>query len=160
MSDQAPGTVTPAEKAAMQGVLDHACDLHEAGHDIVFTAAIVLDDEVIATARNEVGDTDDPSRHAEVVAIARATKAAGDRDLSGATLIASCQPCEMCLSTMRWAGISRVVFAAQQAHISDAYFRFPGLTITDFHAACGGKFTWEGGVGEEQVAHIYAPRED
>ena len=144
----------------MQGVLDHACELHDAGHDIVFTAAIVLNNEVIASARNEVDDTDDPSRHAEVVAIARAAKTVGDRDLSGATLIASCQPCEMCLSTMRWAGISRVVFAAQQAHISDAYFQFPGLAINDFHAACGEKFTWAGGVGEEQVAHIYAAKEN
>ena len=138
--------------------MDHACALHDAGQDIVFTAAVVLDDEVIATARNEVGDTNDPSRHAEVVAIARAAQAAGERDLSGATLIASCQPCEMCLSTMRWAGISRVIFAAQQAHVADAYFRFPGLSIDDFHAACDGSFTWHGGVDEERVAHIYAAK--
>lgn len=158
MSEREQSTVTPAEKAAMRDVVDRACALHDAGHDIVFTAAVVLDDAVIATARNEVGDTDDPSRHAEVVAIARAAKAAGDRDLSGATLIASCQPCEMCLSTMRWADIGRVIFAAQQAHISDAYFRFPGLTIRDFHAACGGSFSWEGGVDEDRVSHIYVAK--
>ncbi len=152
-------TMTASERDAMRGVTDHACDLHEAGHDIVFTAAVVLDGEVIATARNEVSDSDDPSRHAEVVAIARAAKAAGDRDLSGATLLASCQPCEMCLATMRWAGIGRVIFAAQQDNIADAYFRFPRLKISDFHAACDGAFDFLGGVQEERVAHIYASKD-
>ena len=152
-------SLTDAERDAMRAVTDHACDLHAAGHDIVFTAAVVLDGKVIATARNEVSDSDDPSRHAEVVAIAQAAKAAGDRDLSGATLIASCQPCEMCLATMRWAGIGRVIFAAQQANIAKSYFRFPGLKIADFHAACDGCFDWLGGVEEGRVAHIYAAKD-
>lgn len=147
---------TLAEVAAMNAVTDHACRLHAEGKDIVFTAAIVKDGRIIAEARNEVAETDDPSRHAEVVVIAKAAAALGDRDLSGATLLASCQPCEMCLATMRWAGIDRVIFAAQQAHIAKGFFRFPKLTIADFHAACDGAFTYLGGVGEERVAHIYA----
>lgn len=151
-------TMTDAERDAMRDVTDHACALHAAGSDIVFTAAVVLDDQVIATARNEVSDSDDPSRHAEVVAIDQAAKAAGDRDLSGATLLASCQPCEMCLATMRWAGIGRVIFAAQQENIADAYFRFPKLKISDFHAACDGVFDYLGGVQEDRVAHIYAAK--
>lgn len=153
-------TMTKVEQDAMRAVTDHACALHAAGRAIVFTAAVVLDDQVIATARNEVGDSDDPSRHAEVVAIAQAAKAAGDRDLSGATLLASCQPCEMCLATMRWAGIGRVIFAAQQENIADTYFRFPKLKISDFHAACDRAFDFLGGVQEERVAHIYAAKGD
>ncbi|WP_055686823.1 nucleoside deaminase [Loktanella sp. 5RATIMAR09] len=152
-------TITDAERDAMRDVTDHACALHAAGRDIVFTAAVVLDGQVIATARNEVSDSDDPSRHAEVVAIAQAAKAAGDRDLSGATLLASCQPCEMCLATMRWAGIGRVIFAAQKANIAETYFRFPGLEISDFHAACDGVFDYLGGVHEDRVAHIYAAKD-
>ena len=151
------GCVTPTEmeQAAMTRVTDHARALHEAGRDIVFTAAVVIGDEIIAEARNEVADTDDPSRHAEVVAIGRAAQAVGDRDLSQATLIASCQPCEMCLATMRWAGISRVIFAAQQENVGDAFFRFPALKISDYHAACDGAFDWCGGLQEDRVAHIY-----
>lgn len=147
---------TAAEKAAMADVIDHACRLHRDGRDIVFTAAIVRDAKTIAAARNEVADTDDPSRHAEVVAIARATAALQARDLTGATLIASCQPCEMCLATMRWAKIDRVIFAARQETIGDAFFRFPGLSIADFHAGCGGAFDYLGGLHEDRVAHIYA----
>ena len=150
-------TLTAAERSAMRDVTDHACALHDQGEDIVFTAAVVLDGKVIATARNEVGETGDISRHAEVVAIAAATRALGRRDLAGATLIASCQPCEMCLTAMRWAGIDRVIFAAQQANTDAAFFRFPKLTIRDFHAACDGAFDWLGGLDEDRVAHIYAP---
>ncbi|MBE0413377.1 MAG: nucleoside deaminase [Yoonia sp.] len=146
------------ERAAMRAVTDHACQLHAQGQDIVFTAAIVKDGDIIATARNEVDDTGDVSRHAEVVAMAKATAFLGNRDLSGATLIASCQPCEMCLSTMRWARIDRVIFAAQQANTDSAFFRFPRLTIADFHAACDGAFDWHGGLDEDRVAHIYLPK--
>jgi len=149
-------TPTPAEEAAMTAVTDHACRLHAAGRDIVFTAAVVKDGKTIAEARNEVADTGDPSRHAEVVAIAKASAVLGGRDLSGATLIASCQPCEMCLATMRWAGIDRVIFAARQENIADIFFRFPKLTIADYHAACDAAFAYRGGVQEERVAHIYA----
>lgn len=157
MKDGGELALTMAERAAMTRVTDHACRLHDQGKGIVFTAAIVMDGKIIAEARNEVADTDDPSRHAEIVAIAGATATLGTRDLSGATLLASCQPCEMCLAAMRWAMIDRVVFAARQEKIAEAFFRFPALTLADFHAACGGAFAYRGGVGEERVAHIYAP---
>lgn len=152
------GNLTPTdlERKAMRAVTDHACQLAQEGHNIIFTAAIVKDGQIIAQARNEAADTNDVSRHAEVVAIAKATDALGTRDLSGATLIASCQPCEMCLATMRWARIDRVIFAAQQENTKREYFRFPGLKITDYHAACDGCFDWCGGLDEDRVAHIYA----
>ncbi|MBQ2261738.1 MAG: nucleoside deaminase [Loktanella sp.] len=148
---------TSAEVTAMRKVTDHACNLHMQGKDIVFTAAIVWQGQVVAEARNEVGDINDVSRHAEVVAMAKAATSIGQRNLAGATLIASCQPCEMCLSAMRWAGIDRVIFAAQQANTDSAFFRFPALTLPDFHAACDGAFDWHGGLDEDRVAHIYAP---
>jgi len=151
-------TPTATERDAMRKVADHALELHAAGKDIVFTAAIVRGDDILVQARNEVGDTNDVSRHAEIVAIQRAAEQLGTRDLTGCTLIASCQPCEMCLSAMRWAGIDRVVFGAQQANTGDAFFRFPALKITDFHAACGGAFDYRGGVEEDRIAHIYAPQ--
>ncbi|MGJ8622885.1 MAG: nucleoside deaminase [Yoonia sp.] len=150
---------TPTERQAMRAVTDHACALAADGHTIVFTAAVVKGDQIIAEARNEAADTNDVSRHAEVVAIAKATKALGTRDLSGTTLITSCQPCEMCLATMRWARIDRVIFAAQQANTKPEYFRFPGLKITDYHAACDGAFDWLGGLDEDRVSHIYAERD-
>ena len=149
--------LTATEESAMRKVADHALELHAEGRDIVFTAAIVKDGKIVVQARNEVGDTGDVSRHAEVVAMARAADVLGTRDLKGCTLLASCQPCEMCLSAMRWAGIDRVVFGARQENADAAFFRFPQLRIADFHRACGGAFDWHGGVEEDRINHIYAP---
>ena len=146
---------TDLERRTMEDVTEHACNLHADGKDIVFTAAIIKDGEVIVQARNEVGDTGDVSRHAEVVAIAQASEKLGTRDLSGAVLLASCQPCEMCLATMRWAKIDRVVFAAQKRNIRDEFFRFPGLDLGDFLAASPVEITAIGGICEEDVLHIY-----
>ena len=87
--------------------------------------------------------------------IGKAAQVLGTRDLSGCTLLSSCQPCEMCLAAMRWAGIDRVIYGARQTRIDDQMFRFPALTLTDFHAACGGCFDHAGGVDEDRVLHLY-----
>lgn len=147
--------LTDLERTTMEDVTEHACNLHADGKDIVFTAAIIKDGEVIVQAKNEVGETGDVSRHAEVVAIAQASDKLGTRDLSGAVLLASCQPCEMCLATMRWAKIDRVIFAAQKRNIRDEFFRFPGLDLQDFLAASPADITAIGGICEEDVLHIY-----
>jgi hypothetical protein len=62
------------------------------------------------------------------------------------------QPCEMCLSAIRFAGISRIVFAARQANVPPKYFAFPHLRIEDFQ---NGDFVFAGGVGESSVLHLY-----
>ena len=147
--------LTDIERTTMEDVTEHACNLHADGKDIVFTAAIIKDGEVIVQAKNEVGETGDVSRHAEVVAIAQASDKLGTRDLSGSVLLASCQPCEMCLATMRWAKIDRIIFAAQKRNIRDEFFRFPGLDLQDFLAASPVDITAIGGICEEDVLHIY-----
>ena len=148
---------TPLEARTMAEVAEHACRLHAEGQDIVFTAAVIHEGHVIARAANEVGETGDVSRHAEVVAMARATAALERRDLEGCTLLASCQPCEMCLAAMRWAKIDRVIFAAQKDNIRREFFRFPGLDLSDFLAATDEGVTALGGICEDKVLHIYAP---
>lgn len=148
---------TPTERDAMRRVADHALELHAEGRSIVFTAAIVKDGRIIVQAHNEVDATGDVSRHAEVVAIAQAAAILGDRNLQGCTLLASCQPCEMCLSAARWAQIDRLIFGAQQENCDPAFFRFPQLRIADFHRACDGAFDWLGGLEEDRIGHIYTP---
>jgi tRNA(Arg) A34 adenosine deaminase TadA len=61
----------------------------------------------------------------------------------------------MCLAAMRWAGIDRVIFGARQEDIDAEMFRFPGLTLPQFHAACGGAFDYAGGVHADMVNHLY-----
>ncbi|RYH03886.1 nucleoside deaminase [Salipiger sp. IMCC34102] len=148
-------TPVDAELRAMRDVADDALRLHAEQGGIVFTAAVVQGAKTIVTARNEVAETGDPSRHAEIVALARAARKLGTRDLSGCTLVASCQPCEMCLSAMRWAGVDRLIFGARQEDSAAGFFQFPGLSIADYHAACEGVFGYLGGVEEDRLRKIY-----
>jgi guanine deaminase len=82
----------------------------EAGLGGPFGAVIVRDDTVLAEGWNEVTSANDPTAHAEVVAIRRACQALGDFSLAGATLYTSCEPCPMCLASAYWARITRIVY--------------------------------------------------
>lgn len=77
-----------------------------------FGAIIVKDGKVIAEGGNEVTSKNDPSAHAEIVAIRNACKALGSFDLSGCDIYTSCEPCPMCLCAIYWARLNRVFFAA------------------------------------------------
>ena len=76
-----------------------------------FGAVIVRDGTIIAEGCNEVTSANDPTAHAEVVAIRRACQALGSFALAGATIYASCEPCPMCLAAIYWARLERLVFA-------------------------------------------------
>jgi guanine deaminase len=76
-----------------------------------FGAVIVKDGKVIARASNEVSFTNDPTAHAEVVAIRKACKKLCTFDLSGCEIYTSCEPCPMCLSAIYWAKITIVYYA-------------------------------------------------
>jgi tRNA(adenine34) deaminase len=77
-------------------------------------AAFVLDADgrVIATGRNEREKNQDPTAHAEIVAIRAAAAAIGDWHLTGATLVVTLEPCVMCAGAILSARIPRVVFGA------------------------------------------------
>ena len=79
-----------------------------------FGAVIVRDGAVIAVAHNEVIGTNDPTAHAEVVAIRRATAKLGRFDISDCELYSTCEPCPMCLSAIHWAGIRKLYFGADR----------------------------------------------
>ena len=76
-----------------------------------FGAVLVRDGEVLVEAVNEIHLSQDPTAHAEMLAIRAASQQLGPR-LEGCVIYASGQPCPMCLSAMYLCGISRVVFAA------------------------------------------------
>jgi guanine deaminase len=91
-----------------------------------FGAVIVRDGKVIAEGWNCVTSSNDPTAHAEVVAIRRACETLHTFDLKGATLYSSCEPCPMCLAAAYWARLSRLVFAntreeAEAIGFSDAH---------------------------------------
>lgn len=75
-----------------------------------FGAVIVKDGQIIGEGWNQVTSSNDPTAHAEVVAIRDATKNLQNFDLQGAELYTSCEPCPMCLSAAYWARIGKIYF--------------------------------------------------
>ena len=75
----------------------------ESGRGGPFGAVVVKDGVIIARGANEVTSTNDPTAHAEVVAIRNACKALGTYQLDGCEIYTSCEPCPMCLGAIYWA---------------------------------------------------------
>lgn len=76
-----------------------------------FAAVIVKDGKIIATDVNEVTSSNDPTAHAEVVAIRNACKSLNVYQLDGCEIYCSCEPCPMCLGAIYWARASKIYFA-------------------------------------------------
>ena len=79
-----------------------------------FGALVVREGAVVATGVNQVTTANDPTAHAEVVAIRAACRAVGDFRLNGCVLVSSCEPCPLCLAAALWARVDRVVYAADR----------------------------------------------
>ena len=76
-----------------------------------FGAVIVKGDEVISTGANSVTLLNDPTAHAEVLAIRNACAQLKDLRLTDCIVYSSCEPCPMCLSALYWAGVKKIFFA-------------------------------------------------
>ncbi len=87
-----------------------------------FGAVIARGGEIIANGSNQVTASNDPTAHAEVVAIRAACQHLSTFRLDDCVLYASCEPCPMCLAAIYWARIPRVVFAATRADAARAGF--------------------------------------
>ena len=87
-----------------------------------FGALVALDGRVIGRGANRVVAENDPTLHAEVVAIREACATIGSFDLTGAVLYASCEPCPMCFGAAWWARVDRIVHAASRADAASAGF--------------------------------------
>lgn len=87
-----------------------------------FGAVIVKDGEIIATGSNHVTSDNDPTAHAEVVAIRNACKKLNDFQLTGCELYTSCEPCPMCLGAIYWARPDRFYYAGSKKDAAKAGF--------------------------------------
>ena len=87
-----------------------------------FAALVVKDGSVVAEGANRVTSTNDPTAHAEVVAIREACRKLGDFQLSGCDLYTTCEPCPMCLGAIYWARPARVFYACVAADAAAAGF--------------------------------------
>jgi tRNA(Arg) A34 adenosine deaminase TadA len=87
-----------------------------------FGAVVALNGKIVAEAGNMVVPSHDPTAHAEVLAIRKASAALMSHDLSKCVIYASCEPCPMCLGAIYWAGIKKVVYAAGREDAATAGF--------------------------------------
>ena len=88
-----------------------------------FGACVVKDGKIIGKGYNNVLTSNDPTAHAEVMAIREACKNINSYDLSGCELYTTCYPCPMCLSAIIWANINKVYYGNTKEDASMIGFR-------------------------------------
>jgi tRNA(Arg) A34 adenosine deaminase TadA len=106
----------------MQRAIALAVQNVQSGAGGPFGAVVLKDGRIVAEGVNRVTQTNDPSAHAEVVAIREACRALGTFQLHGCEIYTSCEPCPMCLGAIYWARPDRVFFAATAADAAAAGF--------------------------------------
>jgi guanine deaminase len=87
-----------------------------------FAALVVKDGAVVASGANRVTSTNDPTAHAEIVAIRAACKKLNSFQLDHCEIYTTCEPCPMCLGAIYWARPARVFFAARASDAAAAGF--------------------------------------
>jgi tRNA(Arg) A34 adenosine deaminase TadA len=108
----------------------------EAGDGGPFGCIIVKGDEIVGRGHNRVLAINDPTAHAEVVAIRDACAKLGSYQLSGCEVYCSCEPCPMCFGALYWARPDRIYFANTKKDAAaigfDDDFIYEQLAIADY----------------------------
>jgi tRNA(Arg) A34 adenosine deaminase TadA len=110
------------DPALMRQAIEIALEGVRAGRGGPFGALVVRDGRVIGSGSNQVVGDNDPTAHAEIVAIRRACASVGSFQLDGCELYTTCEPCPMCLGAIYWSRVERVVFACDRADAARAGF--------------------------------------
>lgn len=87
-----------------------------------FGAVVVKDGKIIGKGYNKVTSTNDPTAHAEIIAIRNATKKLNNYQLEACTIYTSCEPCPMCLGAIYWARPTRLVYACSKKDAAEIDF--------------------------------------
>jgi guanine deaminase len=77
-----------------------------------FAALVVRDGSILAAGTNQVTSAQDPTAHAEIVAVRAACQALRNFQLNGCELYTTCEPCPMCMGAIYWARLSKVYYAS------------------------------------------------
>lgn len=110
------------DKAHMQMAIDLAISGMNKNDGGPFGAIVVKDGVVVGRGNNKVTSTNDPTAHAEVVAIRDACKNLNSFQLDGCILYTSCEPCPMCLGAIYWARPDKMYFACTRHDAADVGF--------------------------------------
>jgi tRNA(adenine34) deaminase len=137
------------DNEAMQAALDEARAAEAAG-EVPIGAVVVRDEAIIARGQNRVLRDNDPTAHAEVVALRGAAEAIGNYRLSGCTLVATLEPCAMCAGALIHARVERLVYGAADPKAGAAG---SVLSVVN-HPALNHQMTVQGGVMAEESASL------
>jgi tRNA(Arg) A34 adenosine deaminase TadA len=107
----------PAELAALREAIDLARAARAAGRHPFGAMVVAADGRVLARAGNESATGEDPTAHAETLAIRQAAAAHGGTALAGGALVTSAEPCAMCAGAVYWAGLSKVVYGLSETRL-------------------------------------------
>lgn len=107
----------------MQKAINEAIKGVNQNHGGPFGAVIVKDGKIISTSHNQVLKSKDPTSHAEINAIKKASKKLQTFDLSGCEIYTTCMPCPMCMGAIRWANISTIYYGATSEDAQNLGFR-------------------------------------
>ncbi|MEM7512806.1 MAG: nucleoside deaminase [Bacteroidota bacterium] len=106
----------------MEAAVQHALDGIKEDIGGPFGAVVVRNGEIISMASNSVTSLNDPTAHAEVLAIRRACQHLNTFQLTDCELYTTCEPCPMCLGAIYWARLGRVFFASTREDAAAAGF--------------------------------------
>ena len=113
---------TTTKNEFMQEAIRLSIENVTSGQGGPFGAVIVKDGKIIARGANQVTSSNDPTAHAEVVAIRNACKELGSFQLDGCEIYTSCEPCPMCLGAIYWARPDKMYFANTKKDAADIQF--------------------------------------
>lgn len=114
MTDQDRHFMARAIELARQGV-----ENNDGGP---FGCVVVRDGEVLGEGNNRVTSSNDPTAHAEIIAIREACRSLNSFQLDGCSIYTSCEPCPMCLGAIYWARPARVFFACTRDDAAEIGF--------------------------------------
>jgi len=103
--------LTEKENEFLEKAIELSKKSMESGQGGPFGCIVVKDDRIVGEGWNMVTASNDPTAHAEVVAIRNACKNLGTYQLTGCDIYSSCEPCPMCLGAIYWARPGRVIYA-------------------------------------------------
>ena len=112
----------PMRDSWMRRAIELAVENVRAARGGPFGAVIVKDGRIIAEGTNLVTSTNDPTAHAEIVAIREACRWLGRFHLQGCEIYTSCEPCPMCLGAIYWARLEKVFFGCTRADAAASGF--------------------------------------
>ena len=110
------------QKKFMREAIRLSMENVKSGNGGPFGAVIVKNGKIIATAVNEVTKSNDPTAHAEIVAIRNACATLNSFQLDGCDIYCSCEPCPMCLGAIYWARPDAIYFGNSKEDAAEINF--------------------------------------